>query len=91
MLQGGPIKEKKKKKELKKKGGSSPCGSVVTNPTSIHENAGSIPDLTQWVKESGIDLSCVGCRHGSDLALLWLWLQMVAVTAVAQVDVEAQV
>ena len=38
--------------------GSSHCGSVVVNPTSTYENVGSLPGLTQWVK---------------DPALLWLW------------------
>ena len=29
---------------------SSHCGSMVVNPTGIHEDVGSIPGLTQWVK-----------------------------------------
>ena len=58
---------------------SSRCGSVVTNPTSNHEDADSIPGLAQWGKGSGIAVSCgVGHRRGSDLVLLCLWYRPAA-------------
>ena len=40
----------------------------------LDEDLGLIPDLTQWVKDPALAVSSgVGGRHGSDLALLWLW------------------
>ena len=45
-------------------------GAMETNPTSVHEDAGSIPGSVGG--DSGIAVSCgVGHRRGLDLALLW--------------------
>ena len=53
--------------------GSSRCGAVERNPTRNHEVVGLIPCLDQWVKGSGVAVSCsIGCRHGLDPVLLWL-------------------
>ena len=64
---------------LLRKGHRSSCrGSVETNLMSIHEDTGLIPGLIQCVKHC-FALSCgVGCRHGLDLALLWLWCRLQA-------------
>ena len=44
---------------------------------------GSIPGLTQWVKDPTAVLSCgVGHRHGSGLALLWLRRRLAATAPV---------
>ena len=49
-----------------------PVAQQAKNPTSIHEDAGSVPGLAQWAKGSGIAARCsVGHRRSSRLALLW--------------------
>ena len=54
----------------------------LTNTSRNHEDAGLIPGLAQWVKGSGVAVSCgVGHRCGLDLALLWLWSRLVVAVA----------
>ena len=51
----------------------------VKNLSSIREDAGSISGLTHQVKGSGTAVRCgVGCKQGSDMALLWLWCRPAA-------------
>ena len=46
----------------------------LANPIRNQEVAGSISSLAQWVKGSGVAVSCgVGHRRSSDPKLLWLW------------------
>ena len=53
------------------------------NTTRSHEVAGSIPGLSQWVKNPGVAMSCgVGPRRGLDPTLLCLWHRLAAVAPI---------
>ena len=59
------------------------CGSAETNRIRNHEVAGSIPGLTQCVKDPSIAVSCgVGHIRGSDPPRLWLWCRPAAVALI---------
>ena len=52
---------------------------METNLSSIHEDAGLITSLTQWVRiRRCCELWQRGCRCGSDPKLLWPWLWLEA-------------
>ena len=57
---------------------------METNPTCVHENAGLILALTQWVWNlSSIAMSCgVGHRRSLNPVLLWLWCRLAAITLI---------
>ena len=62
---------------------SSHCGTTETNPTSIHEDASSIPLPRSVGQGSGVATSHgVGHRCGLDPTLLWLWHRPAAVASI---------
>ena len=51
--------------------------------TSTHEDTGSIPGLTRWVKDSVLPLAVVQVTDEAQITvLLWLWCRLAAVAPI---------
>ena len=57
------------------------CGAVETNPTGIHEDAGSVPGLVQRIKGLAL-LKSLGVGHRCGWDLVWLWCRPAAVAPI---------
>ena len=58
---------------------SSHCGSVVMNPTSIHEEGSLILGPAQWVKDTALLWAAAQVEDcSSEPELLWLWYRLAA-------------
>ena len=68
------IEPTKKKKKCR----SFHCGSALMNLTSIHEDAGSVPGLTQWVNDQALQASVGSYGIGQQLQLQFNSIQPLA-------------